>query len=111
MSPSDGAPTARERSQTPMTLARAQRLTGVTLDNADLTQLMKLVQTAPWMGKVGPAKKLEPGELTRGLMKIPQGEAQTALRGVRAHSAGVRRGASMGGVPLASRLVRAWPRH
>ncbi len=82
MSPSDRAPTAGGRSQTPMTLARAQRLAGVTLDNADLTQLITLVQTAPWIAKVGPAKKLKPGELTRGLMHIPQGEAQTALRGV-----------------------------
>lgn len=81
MAPPDRAPSAGGR-QTTMTLARAQHLAGVTLDNADLTPLLKLIQTAPWIAKVGPAKKLKPGELTRGLMRIPQGEAQTALRGV-----------------------------
>lgn len=82
MAPPDRAPTAGGRRPDTMTLAHAQRLSGVSLDNADLGPLLKLIQTAPWLAQVGQAKKLKPGELTRGLMQIPQGEAQTALRGV-----------------------------
>jgi hypothetical protein len=71
-----------ERAEPPMTLARAQRLSGLAMDNTDLTPLITLLKTAPWLQKVGATPRLEAGELTRGRMEIPQGEAQTALRGV-----------------------------
>lgn len=65
-----------------MTLARAQRMTGVTLDNADLGPLISAVKTASWITKLGPVDHLEAGELTEELMRIPQTEARTALRAV-----------------------------
>lgn len=77
-----GRRTTGQRTTGRMTLARAQRMTGVALDNTDLTPLIALVKDAPWMATIGPVPGLTPGELTRQPMQIPQGEAQTALRGV-----------------------------
>ena len=82
MAPADGATTAGKRSPAPMSLARAQRLSGIALDNADLSPLIDLVRTAPWIRTVGRPERLDAGELTRTPLVIPQAEAQTALRGV-----------------------------
>lgn len=82
MAPADGATTAGKRTPSPMTLARAQRISGLALDNADLTPLVTLIQTAPWIATVGRPSRLEPGALTDKPLVIPQTQAQTALRGV-----------------------------
>lgn len=82
MAPADGASTAGKRTPTPMTLARAQRISGLALDNADLSPLIDLVKTAPWIRPVGRPDRLDAGELTDQPLVIPQPEAQTALRGV-----------------------------
>lgn len=82
MATTTGRRRSRGRSGPPMTLARAQRLTGVGLDNADLTVLVEAVRAAEWLRHIGPTADLAPGELTRRAMVIPQSEAQTALRSV-----------------------------
>lgn len=82
MAPANRGRATGKRATAAMTLARAQRMTGIALDNADLTPLISLVKGASWIATLGPTPRLEPGELTRRPMQIPQGEAQTALRGV-----------------------------